>query len=56
MRIQENNMCKRIFQLLFVLVISVVTISPAMAAQATNIVIEVVASKSMRFSWTPGLR
>jgi len=47
-------MCKRIFQLLFVLVISVVTISPAMAAQATNIVIEVVASKSMRFSWTPG--
>ena len=54
MRIQENNMCKRIFQLLFVLVISVVTISPAMAAQATNIVIEVVASKSMRFSWTPG--
>jgi len=48
-------MYKRIFQLLSALIISLTVVSTAMAAQASGISIEVVASKSMRFSWTPGI-
>jgi predicted CXXCH cytochrome family protein len=47
-------MYKRIFQLLFGLLISAATVSTAMAVQVSNIVIEFDAARSMRFSWTPG--